>query len=112
MVFANGKNPLDPINASGPEKERLLFEAHNKLAHGHDYVVAAGAAMNHLANIVRQSCETRQQAERMYDELVGRTKNLLMEKHYDPVSNKRRNIFPFTQVVNAELVHWDPAKNK
>ncbi len=112
MTFTNGKNILDPIMKSGPEQERAVFEAFNKAATGHDYNIVAGAAMNLLANTVRQSCATRQQAERMYDELVGRTKNLLLEKHYDPVSSKRRHVFPHTQVVNAELVHWDESKNK
>lgn len=106
-MFTTGKNALDPILKSGPEQERALFEALNRAAVGHDFNVVAGASINLLANTVRQSCETRQQAERMYDELVGRAKNLLLEKHYDPVSNRRRNIFPHTQVVNAELVHWN-----
>lgn len=112
MTFTNGKNVLDPITLSGPEQERLVFEAFNKAAAGHNYEHVAGAAMNLLANTVRQACATRQQAERMFDELTGRSKNLLLEKHYDPVNNKRRHVFPFTQVVNAELVHWDPSKNK
>lgn len=112
MTFTNGKNALDPIMKSGPEQERAVFEVFNRAASGHNYEHVAGAAMNLLANTVRQSCPTRQHAERMFDELVGRTKNLLLEKHYDPVNNKRRSVFPFTQVVNAELVHWDPSKNK
>ena len=122
MSFTTGTNPLDPMMKSGPEKEEALFEAFNILAAGrplvaerrpgHDYSTVAGAAINLLANAVRQNCETRQRAEKMFDELVGRTKNLLLEKHYDPVTNKRRNVFPHTQVVHAELVHWDPKKNR
>jgi len=99
-------NPKDPILKTGPEVEQKLFEAMGKLASGHDHAVVAGATINLLVNLVRQNCATRQEAERAYDELVGRAKNLLLEKHYDPVTNKRRNIFPFTQVVQAELVRW------
>lgn len=103
-MFTNGHNPKDPIARSGPEQEKALFEAFNKASSGNDYGTVAGAAMNLLANAVRQKCETRQQAERMFDELLGRSKNLLLEQHYDPVSNKRRNVFPFTQFVQAQRV--------
>lgn len=103
-MFTNGHNIKDPILRSGPEQEKAVFEAFNRAAVGHNFEHVAGAAMNLLANTVRQACETRQQAERMFDELVGRSKNLLLEQHYDPVSNKRRSIFPFTQHVHAERV--------
>jgi hypothetical protein len=96
----------------GPDAERRLFEMLGKLASGHDQQVVVGAVMNMLVNAVRQSCASRGQAERMFDELVGRSKNLLLEQHYDPVTNNRRNIFPFTQRIGAELVHWDDSKNK
>jgi len=84
----------------------MLFDAFNNAASGYEHQFVVGAAMNLLVNAVRQNCATRNDAERTFDELVGRTKNLLLEKHYDPVTNKRRNIFPFTQVVQAELVRW------
>jgi len=106
VTFTDGKNARDPLQ-SGPEQERRVFEAFNRAASGHDYNVVAGAAMNLLANTVRQSCATRQQAERMFDELAGRSKNLLLEQHYDPVSNKRRQVFAHTQHVHAKLVDWD-----
>lgn len=106
-MFTDGKNVRDPILRSGPEQEKMVFEAFNRASAGHSYEHVAGAAINLMANTVRQACETRQQAERMFDELVGRSKNLLLEQHYDPVSNKRRNIFPFTQHVHAALVHSD-----
>src|SRR6266566_1982183 len=104
-MFTNGHNTKDPMRHINADQERVLFEAFNKASAGHDYAQVAGAAMNLLVNTIRQSCATRQQAERAFDELVGRSKNLLMERHYDPVSNKRRNVFPHTQVVHAELVH-------
>jgi hypothetical protein len=102
-------NPKDPL---GQTPERQLFELLSKVASGHDSKVVVGAAMNLLVNAVRQNHGTRQRAEHAFDELVGRTKNMLLEQHYDPVTNKRRNIFPFTQRVQAELVHWDDRKNK
>ncbi len=105
-------NPKDPMLKSGPDAERRLFEALGRVCSGHDGAVVNGAVMNLLVNSVRQACATRGEAERVFDELVGRSKNLLLEQHYDPVTNRRRNIFPYTQVVNAALVHWDPKKNK
>jgi len=104
-------NPKDPMNASGPERGRQLFQEFSRVATGHDQHVVTDAAINMLVNSIRQSCATRQEAERAYDEIFGRTKGLLLDQHYDPVTNRRRNVFPFTQHVHAELVHWDPTKN-
>lgn len=111
-MFTNGHNVKDPMNQIGSDQERALFEAFNEASKGRDYRQVSGAALNLFVNAVRQSCPTRQQAERVYDEMVGRAKNLLLEQHYDPVTNKRRNVFPHTQVVQAELVHWNDKFNK
>lgn len=105
-------NPKDPMSKSGPDRERELFQMIGKVATGFDGDVVVGAAINLLVNAVRQTCPTRQAAEKQFDDLVGKAKNLLLEQHYDPVSSKRRNVFPFTQVVQAEMVHWDPTKNR
>ena len=105
-------NPKDPMLKSGPDAERLLFEAFGRVSSGHDMSVVAGAGVNLLVNALRQTYASRGQAERAFNELFGRAKNLLLEQHYDPVTEKRRSVFPFTQHVHAELVHWDPSKNK
>ena len=99
-------NPNDPMLKSGPEGEQDLFNTFTKHATGHDHQIVAGAAANLLVNVIRQSCATRQEAERVFDELFGRTKNLLLTQHYDPVTNKRRNVFPFTQHIHAQTVNW------
>ena len=99
-------NPNDPLLKSGPEVERELFEAFTKQATGHDQQIVAGVAVNLLVNVIRQSCATREAAERAFDELFGRAKNLLLTQHYDPVTNKRRNVFPFTQHIHAQTVNW------
>lgn len=100
-------NPKDPLLKAGPEVERHLFGAFSKIASGHDHVVVVGATMNLMVNAVRQNCATRSEAERAFDELTGRAKNLLLTQHYDAVSGKRRSIFPFEQHVHAQLVHWN-----
>lgn len=104
-------NVKDPMLGTGPDAERRIFEAFSQISSGCSHENVIGASMNLLVNALRQNCATRQQAERAFDELVGRAKNLLLEKHYDPVSNKRRNVFPFTQHVHAELVHFDDSFN-
>ena len=100
-------NSKDPMNKLGPEAEKALFDAITKLASGHEYSFVVGATVNVLVNAIRQNCSTRPEAERMFDELMGRAKNLLLTQHYDPVTNRRRNIFPYTQVVHAQLVNWN-----
>jgi hypothetical protein len=112
MQFTNGHNPKDPMNNIGPSKEHELFEAFGRVADGHDVATVISVALNTYVNAIRSAYATRGQAERAFDEHLGRAKNLLLEQHYDPVTSKRRNIFPHTQVVHAELVHWDPKKNK
>lgn len=104
-------NPKDPLNKSGPDRGRELFQALGRAASGFDDVAVMDAAINLLVNATRQRCATRGEAERVFDELVGRSKNLLLEQHYDPVTERRRNVFPFTQHVHAELVHWNPKKS-
>jgi hypothetical protein len=71
-----------------------------------------GAAVNLLVNAIRQNVETRSGAERVFDELFGRAKNILLEQHYDPVTGKRRNIFPFTQHVHAAHIQDDDSFRK
>lgn len=89
---------------TGPEVERQLYEKLSNASNGFDHNIVVGATINVLVNAIRQNCATREQAERLFDELFGKSKHLLMEKHYDAVSGKRRNIFPFTQVVHAQRV--------
>ena len=58
-------------------------------------------AVNLLGNAIRQSVPYRKQAEAIFDELTGNAKTLLLDKHYDAVTGKRRSVFPFTQVIEA-----------
>ncbi len=62
-----------------------------------------GATVNILVNAIRQSQPTRGQAEARFDELFGRTKQVLLD-HYDALGRKR-GIFPYDQVV--EMPHVD-----
>jgi hypothetical protein len=102
-------NPKDPLNREG--REAALFEAFGRAADGHDVSTVASVSMNTFLGAIRTAHATREAAERAFDEYTARAKGLLLDRHYDPVTNRRRNVFPFTQVVHAEIVHWDPSKN-
>ena len=89
-----------------PEQERLLFEAFKQAAAGKNVDAVIGASINILINVLRQMEPTRAEAEARYDMLMGRGKSLLLERHYDSVTGKRKTIFPFTQQVSMPL-HWE-----
>jgi hypothetical protein len=96
-------NPKDPMLTSGPEAERKLFEQLGRVCNDFPREVVAGAASNLIINAIRQNFATRETAEKAFDELFGRTKSLLLDQHYDSVTGKRRNIFPFTQHIEIPL---------
>jgi hypothetical protein len=102
-------NPKDPLHqpTAGPDAARELFSAFSKVAHGFSRADAIMAAANILLNAIRQENPTRIGAERAFDELLGRSKNVLLEHHYD-LTGKRRNIFPFHQTMN--IPHLDLRK--
>jgi predicted ATPase len=84
-----------------PEQERLLFDAFRKVSAGKNVDAVLGAAVNIVINAIRQMEALRAGAEGRYDALFGRGKTLLLDRHYDSVTGKRRTVFPFTQVVKA-----------
>jgi hypothetical protein len=93
-------NPNDPLLKSGPERQRALFDAFKTTADKCSVEDVAGAAVNLIINAVRQAHSNRTQAEAHFNELFGRAKSLLLE-HYD-ANGKRRNVFPFTQVIELD----------
>lgn len=90
-----------------PEQERVLFEAFNNASRGRSYDAVLGAAINVIINAVRQIEAERSKAEARYNELFGKGKTILLDKHYDSVTGKRRNVFPHTQVVKMQYHHED-----
>jgi predicted ATPase len=90
-----------------PEQERLLFNAFKQASAGKNVDAVLGAALNIVINTIRQIEPTRKEAEARYDALFGRAKTLLIDRHYDSVTGKRKTIFPFTQVVRAAYHHED-----
>jgi hypothetical protein len=97
-------NP-DPLQGL-PEQERALFDAFRKAAAGKNVDAVIGASINMLINVIRQMEPTRKEAEARWDMLFGRGKTLLLDRHYDLVTGRRKTIFPFTQQVKMPL-HWE-----
>lgn len=90
----------DPLKSAHPA-EQELFERVAALMNGVPSELVRGIAINLLINAIRQSVPYRKDAEAIIDELTGRAKTLLLDKHYDAVTGQRRSVFPFTQVIEA-----------
>ena len=90
-----------------PEQERMLFEKFKQLSAGKNVDAVFGAAINILVNAIRQMEPTRKEAEARWDMLFGQGKTILLERHYDSVTGRRKTIFPFTQVINMPIHNSD-----
>ena len=84
-----------------PLGEDALFKQVATLLNGVSTEIACVLAVNLLVNAIRQSVPYRKDAEAVIDELIGRAKTVLLDKHYDSVTGQRRSVFPFTQVIEA-----------
>ena len=88
-----------------PDRTRELFEKLSKAADGSSASEVANAALSLLIGSIRQAKPTRDGAEKMFDELAGRAKHLLLEQHYHG-NGQRRNIFPHHQVIEVGPPDW------
>lgn len=93
--------PTDPLIGLTSDPAVELFKELNAYCGRHQYLAehVAAAGINVFINGVRQASDTRQKAERMFDEYMGKMKAALLEKHYDAVTGKRRHNFAFDQTV-------------
>jgi hypothetical protein len=97
-------NPNDPL-AKVPQGAYVLF---NQLTEKCDCFTAnevVAASANLLLNALRQANPKKANALKAFDELMGKTKQVLSD-HYNEFSGERRNIFPFDQVVSMELAKF------
>src|SRR5688572_2958918 len=92
------RNLKDPLRKTGPEKEVELFRALSKVSTGFAQDEVINAVLNVLVNALRQGYASRRDAEARFDELMGRTKSVLLG-HYDSVSGRRKGVFAFDQVI-------------
>lgn len=97
------RNQKDPLRKSGPEAEQELFRALGAAANGYPAEAVLGAAANVLVNAIRQAQPTREGAREKFDELAAKVRRLLLDQHYD-ATGKRRNVFPFHQVIEVPLI--------
>jgi hypothetical protein len=98
------RNPKDPLRNTGPRSQESLFRSMSALGAGFDSEQVVGAAMNVVLNALRQKHATSKAAEREFDELIARSKGVLLDQHYDGLG-KRRNVFPFAQVIEMPLIN-------
>lgn len=99
-------NPLDPLPKNGPDAQGELFRRFSRDADGFSAEDAIGAAMNVIANALRQAHGTATAAARSCDMLTAHMKETVME-HYT-VAGQRRPIFPFHQTIAVPLFDARP----
>lgn len=92
----------DPLQMEGDVKQ--VFEETLQRCNGMPSVLVYNLAINILVNAIRMVVPERKQAETLIDELFGKTKSLLLDFHYDPVTGKRRTMFPFTQKIEPPFL--------
>lgn len=97
-----GKTKVDPLTDS-PEAGRVLFTKLNEQCRHFPLEDVINATASVLLNVIRQRCETRDAAEKDFNEMFGRLKATLL-KHYDGPGGKRRAIFPFHQTIHMPFV--------
>lgn len=88
----------DPL-ISNDQREQKLFEQVNALLIGVPVEVVRSIAMNLVVGSIREYVPFRKDAEQIMDGWFGRAKSTLLDFHYDPVTGRRRAMFPFTQTI-------------
>lgn len=95
-------NKTDPLfNQSDRQKD--LFEQFSKIASGRTVEDAVGAGSNIIINAIRQTCPKQTDAEKRFDELFGRMKQILMD-HYNN-GTRKNGVFPYHQFI--EVPYFD-----
>ena len=101
------RNPSDPIFGTAPDVALELFRAVGKILDRKPLEMCANVACNLLINAIRQNATTWRDAELMFDEAFGRSKQLL-KNHYD-THGRKKGIFPYDQVMMPDFF-IDPDK--
>ena len=106
------KNKNDPLttNENAETPRQTLFKKLTSAANGYPYRDIVYAAASLIINAIRQECTTRTAAEKAFDEFSAKTKACLIDQHY-LLNGKRRGVFPFNQVIRANVMSlWDDKK--
>ena len=85
--------------------EQRLFEELAKLAasKGLPPRMVWGASLNLLVNAILQATTEHKTAEMILDQLMKNAK-LMLGMQFDPATGKRRQVQPFTQIVEAPFL--------
>jgi hypothetical protein len=95
----------DPLlEALDKGTHRDVFVALMKRCEGMDVNQAYTIGVNLIVNIIRMTTPSRVEAEKVIDDIFRKSKTLLLDLHYDPVTGQRRSVFPFTQMARAPFV--------
>ena len=105
-IFDDGlrlNNPADPLSKVSTKTGKQLFEEMARLAKDmpRDLVMNAVASM--LVSVIRQDSGNGRAAEAKMAEVYGKMQDILAGC-FDPVTGKKRNIFPFTQNISPTMV--------
>lgn len=98
------RNKKDPLREQ-VDAERELFTALGRMTTGYTCEQVAAVAVNLLVNALRQKHAKRQEAEKAFNELVARGRDILLDKHYDALGN-RRSVFPFHQTIEMKTADF------
>lgn len=93
----------DPLKQA-EDVRRELFGRYSKASAGFQHRDVVYAAVNLMLNAIRQNCKTQREAEVAFDEMIAHAKRSLLDLHYFP-NGKRRNVFPFDQVIEPSLLN-------
>lgn len=93
------RTATDPLK-TGPAAGQELAKRFGMAADGfsNEHVLAAAATV--LIELARQTNPGRDKAHARIDEWVAKMHELL-DKHYDPVTGRRRAVFAFDQTINV-----------
>lgn len=103
------RNPNDPLHGSAPDDSIDLFRMMGKLAAGRPVEAIFNASSNLLINAIRQNAVDWRRAESLFDEIFGRSKQLL-KNHYD-IQGRKKGVFPYNQIIRPETF-VDPDRRK
>lgn len=93
---------VDPlILKASSERIFNLFRSFSQASTGHQMDTVVGASANLLVNAICQTYHKRADADKEFDELFARMKDVLMS-HYGP-NTRLQGTFPFHQTIHANL---------
>lgn len=95
------RSATDPLK-TGPNAGRELAGRFGRAADGFSKEHVADASVSVLLDLIRQMSTDRTKAHVKLDEFAAKMHEIL-DKHYDPVTSRRRAIFAWDQTINMNF---------